>query len=128
MHTCIVLLPHEHYQYGLNVPSHWSQVCYIDSTDRYLPTITFHHPRADLSFNAKVQGLRIQTQQGNRITHAPVKDSLTLSTPSPGASPSKERTWSSGVVENDNYDNITTDQILKRSRNTGKMSVKIHGC
>ena len=72
--------------------------------------------------------MTIQTQRGKRITHAPVKDSLTLSTPSPGTSPSKKRAWSSEVVENDNYDNITTDQILKRSRNTGKVSVKIHGC
>ena len=62
MHACIVLLSHEHHWYGLNVPSHWSQVCYIDSTDRYLPTITFHHLCADLSFNAKVQGLQIQTR------------------------------------------------------------------
>ena len=61
MHTCIVLPSHEHHWYGLNVPSHWSQVCYIDSTDHYLPTITFHHLCADLSFNAKVQGLQIQT-------------------------------------------------------------------
>ena len=43
------------------VPSHWNQVCYIDSTDHYLPTITFHHLCTDLSFNAKVQGLWIQT-------------------------------------------------------------------
>ena len=68
----------------------------------------------------------IQTQQGKCYTHVPVKDTLPILTSSPNASPLKKQTWPLDVVENEDYDNMTTDQTPKHSRTTGKVSMNTH--
>ena len=67
----------------------------------------------------------VQTRRGQRIIHAPVKDSQPLPSPSRSVSPSKKRARSPGVLESDNYNHSATDQIPKRSRTIGKVRLNI---
>lgn len=67
----------------------------------------------------------VQTRRGKRIAHVPVKDSEPLPSPSRSVSPSKKRARSPGILESDDYNNSAVDQIPKRSRTIGKVSVSI---
>lgn len=65
-----------------------------------------------------------QTRRGKKIVHAPVKNSEPSPAPSRTASPSKKRALSPGDLDFDNdYDNNPTDQVPKRSRISGKVSI-----
>jgi hypothetical protein len=67
-----------------------------------------------------------QTRRGKKITHVPVKDSQPSPAPSRNASPSKKRALSPGRPEvNNDYDEFTTDQVPKRPRTSGKVSIHI---
>ncbi len=66
-----------------------------------------------------------QTRRGKRITHVPVKDPISLPSPSRTASPSKKRAWSPGAHEPDvAYDSVA-DPTPKRSRTSGKVCINV---
>ena len=67
----------------------------------------------------------VQTRRGKWIAHVPVKDSQPLPSPSRSVSPSKKRAWSPGVLQSDDYNHSATDQMPKRSRTIGKVSLNI---
>lgn len=64
----------------------------------------------------------VNTRQGKRLKHAPVKE--TLSIPSPSSSPSKKHAWSPEVLDVDDSDGAA-EQILKWTRTTGKMFLNV---
>ena len=70
----------------------------------------------------------VQTRRGKKLAHVLVKELVSLPVPSPTSSPSKKWTWSPEVVENGGDDSSTVDQIPKRSRTSGKVSINVHVC
>ena len=70
-----------------------------------------------------------QTRRGKKITHVPVKDSQSSPAASWNVSPSKKRALSPGGPDfDDDYDDdYRTDQVPKRSRTSGKVSISIVG-
>ena len=90
---------------------------------------------ASYSFNAQIQGLRVQTRHVGSDNHTnPMRKTLCTRsgqryiahTDLLSQSPSKKWTWPLDVVENEDYDNMTTEQMPKHSRTTGKVSMNTH--
>ena len=84
-----------------------------------MPKVRHSGPKPDI-----FEVTATQTQRGKKIAHAPVKDSQPSPARSRTASPSKKRALSPGELDlNNDYDDNPTDQVPKRSRMSGKVSI-----